>query len=232
MIGVFQQSFRRRLQRIRASGVRLARDIRAVIMIEVAFCVPFLVLIGFGGIEYANLILSQTRVNQIATSAADNASRIAFGSNLSLPRVREVDINEVFSGVVEQSKGMDFKKNGRVILSSLEQNPDGGQWIHWQRCYGDLSVVSSYGVQGTGKTGNSFAGMGKAGQKVTASAGTAIMFVEVVYDFKPLLWGKWFRSVRISESRAFNIREGRDLQGQNGTGVYNPAPTVTPSACG
>jgi hypothetical protein len=227
MIGIFQRT----LRRIRASSARLARDIGAVVMIEVAFCVPILALIGFGGIEYANLILSQTRVNQIGLSAADNASRIAFGSNLSLPRIREIDINEVFTGVQEQSKGMDFKANGRVILSSLERNPDGGQWIHWQRCYGDLDVDSAYGVQGTGATGTSFAGMGDAGREVTAASGTAIMFVEVVYDFQPMLWGKWFRSVRIRETAAFNIREGRDLQGQNGSGVYNPAPAATPSLC-
>ena len=119
----------------------LARDVSAVAMIEVAFCVPILAMIGFGGIEYANLLLSGTRVNQIGLSAADNAARIAFGSNLSQPRVREVDINEVFAGVEEQSKGMNFKANGRVILSSIERNPDGGQWIHWQRCYGDLPVI-------------------------------------------------------------------------------------------
>ena len=204
----------------------LGRDVSAVAMIEVAFCVPILAMIGFGGIEYANLLLSGTRVNQIGLSAADNAARIAFGSNLSQPRVREVDINEVFAGVEEQSKGMNFKANGRVILSSIERNADGGQWIHWQRCYGDLPVNSAYGPQGTGATGTSFAGVG-----ANASAGTAIMLVEVTYDYKSLLWGKWFQTKRIRETAAFLIREGRDLQGENGTGVFNPAPAVTPALC-
>ncbi len=205
---------------------RLARDVSAVAMIEVAFCVPILAMIGFGGIEYANLLLSTTRVNQIGLSAADNAARIAFGSNLSQPRVREVDINEVFAGVEEQAKGMNFKANGRVILSSIERNADGGQWIHWQRCYGDLPVSSAFGPQGTGATGTSFAGVG-----ATASAGTAIMLVEVTYDYKSLLWGKWFQTKRIRETSAFLIREARDLHGDNGTGVFNPAPAVTPALC-
>lgn len=225
MISFLKKAFRWGIRRTQAVE-HFARDVSAVVLIEVAFCVPILALIGFGGIEYANLLLSGTRVNQIGLSAADNAARIAFGSNLSLPRVREVDINEVFAGVEEQSKGMNFKANGRVILSSIERNPDGGQWIHWQRCYGDLPVASAYGPQGTGATGTSFAGVG-----ANASAGTAIMLVEVTYDYKSLLWGKWFRSKRIHETAAFNIREGRDLQGQNGTGVYNPAPTATPSLC-
>src|SRR3546814_13154337 len=47
----------------------------------------------------------------------------------------------------------DFRTHGRIILSSLERNDDGGQWIHWQRCYGDLDVESSYGEAGDGEEG-------------------------------------------------------------------------------
>jgi hypothetical protein len=225
MTGLLKRGCGRVARRTR-NAARLLRDTSAVAMIEVAFCLPILVMIGFGGIEYANLLLSGTRVNQIGLTAADNAARIAYGSNLSLPRIREVDINEVFAGVEEQAKGLNFKANGRVILSSIERNPDGGQWIHWQRCYGDLSVASAFGPQGTGATGTGFQGVG-----VDAVSGTAIMLVEVVYDYKPMLWGKWFQSRRIRETAAFITREARDLQGANGTGVYNPAPAATPSLC-
>lgn len=225
MTGVLKRAYVRAAQRARVVS-HLARDVSAVAMIEVAFCIPVLAMIGFGGIEYANLLLSGTRVNQIGLSAADNAARIAFGSTLAQPLVRETDINEVFAGVEEQAKGMNFKTNGRIILSSIERNPDGGQWIHWQRCYGDLPVNSAFGPQGTGATGTSFAGVG-----ATASAGTAIMLVEVTYDYKSLLWGKWFQTKRIRETAAFLIREARDLQGNNGTGVFNPAPAVTPALC-
>lgn len=227
MIALIERPFRR----ARTQIIRLARDSGAVVMIEMAFCIPILVMVGFAGIELANLTLSHTRVSQIGLSAADNASRIAFGSNLSLPRVREYDINEVFTGVEEQARGMDFKANGRIILSSLERNPDGGQWIHWQRCYGDLDIDSAYGPQGTGATGTGFAGMGEAGREVTAAAGTAVMFVEIHYNYKPLVGTKWFGTPRISSTAAFNIREGRDLAGHNGSGTYNPAPTATVSNC-
>ncbi len=105
-------------------------------------------------LEMAYLTLANTRISQIGLAAADNASRVAAGASLSLPQIRELDINEVFTGVEEQAEGLDFKKHGRVILSSLERNPEGGQWIHWQRCYGDLNATSSYGLEGTGKTGD------------------------------------------------------------------------------
>ena len=144
----------------RAIMRRLRRDRRGAVLVEMAFTVPLLVLLGFGGIEIANLVLVHTRVSQIALGAADNASRIATGDSLSQPIIREIDINEVFSGVEKQARNMDFERRGRVILSSLERNTDGGQWIHWQRCYGDLGVQSSFGAAGDGATGNAFPGMG------------------------------------------------------------------------
>jgi hypothetical protein len=215
-----------RFRRIRSGVIRLARDSGAVVMIEMAFCIPFLMVVGFAGIELANLTLTHTRVSQIGLSAADNASRIAFGSNLSLPRVREIDINEVFVGVEQQAQGMDFRNNGRIILSSLERNADGGQWIHWQRCYGNLPINSEYGPQGTGATGTGFPGMGRAGAEVTAADGTAVMFVEIIYDYQPMVGARWFGRPRIRSTAAFNIREGRDL-----SQVYNPAPTAPVSNC-
>lgn len=217
----------RRLRLAIARVERIARDVRATVIIEMAFAIPFLVLVGFAGLEIANLTLTNTRISQIGLSAADNASRIAFGNNLSLPRVREIDINQVFTGVQEQAKGLDFQTRGKIILSSLERNPDGGQWIKWQRCYGNLAVSSSYGTQGQGATGTAIAGMGPAGRQVAASTGTAVMFVEIVYDYQPLLYGKWLGSKRIRSTAAFNIREARDL-----TQVYNPSPSVTASTCG
>ena len=38
---------------------------------------------------------------------------------------------------------------------------------------------SSFGVQGAGATGTSFPGMGEPERYITASSGTAVMFVEV-----------------------------------------------------
>ncbi|MBL0916674.1 MAG: hypothetical protein IBJ13_14580 [Sphingopyxis sp.] len=207
------------------------RDNRATVMVEMAFCVPILALIAFGGIEMSNLTLVNTRISQIALNPAANAARIAFGSNLSLPRVREVDINDTFAGAEVQADGLDLKEHGRIVLSSLEVNRDGGQWIHWQRCYGDLPVNPKYGRQGTGATGTSFLGMGKAGNRVRAMSGTAVMFVEISYQYQPVAYGNWLGPRTIYAERAFLIREGRDLDGPDGTGVVNPSPSVTRALC-
>ncbi|MDK2760436.1 MAG: hypothetical protein KYX64_03650 [Sphingopyxis sp.] len=211
------------LRRARYLVRRLARNVRGAVIIEMAFTIPLLVLLGLGGLEMANLTLVSTRVSQLGLSVADNASRIAAGSNLTLPQVRESDINDVFAALDQQAKNLNFKDNGRVILSSLERNADGGQTIKWQRCYGKLAINSAYGAEGKGATGTSFAGMGPAGQEVKAASGTAVMFVEIAYDYQPLVYGKVVGTPRIQSTAAFNVRETRDF-----TKVY---PTGVKSSC-
>ena len=212
-------------QRIRTVATRLLRESRAAVMIEMAFAIPFLVLVGFGGMEIANLVLAHTRISQMGLSAADNASRVAYGSKLSQAQIRERDINDVLAGVGKQAGGLNFKAHGRIFLSSLERNTQGGQTIKWQRCYGDLAVSSSFGKAGDGATDTTLTGMGPAGRQVSATAGTAVMFVEIVYDYQPLLYGKLVGQRRIRSTAAFNIREGRDL-----TQVYN-TENATVSSC-
>ncbi len=208
--------FRRRMRRtIR----HLAQSNRGSVMLEMAFSIPFLVLVGFGGLEIANLTLAHTRVSQLGLNTADNAARIAAGSNLTQPQVREVDINEVFAGAERQVAGLGFENNGRIILSSLQRNDDGGQTIKWQRCFGNLEVASAYGVEGTGATGMDFPGMGPVGREVKAAAGTAIMFVEVTYEYQPLLFGAWLGPRTIRSSAAYNVREARDLSGVKAPGT-------------
>ena len=212
--------FRRRMRR---AARRLAQSTHAAVMLEMAFAIPFLILVGFGGLEIANLTLAHTRVSQLGLNTADNAARIAAGSNLTQPEIREVDINEVFAGAAQQVAGLGFENNGRIILSSLQRNDDGGQTIKWQRCFGNLEVASAYGVEGTGATGTDFPGMGPVGREVTAAAGTAIMFVEVTYEYQPLLFGAWLGPQTIRSTAAYNIREARDLSGVKAPG--------TPATC-
>lgn len=202
-------------------------DTRGMAMIELAYTLPIMVLLGFGGLEIASLTLANTRISQIALTAADNAARIASGSNLAQPEVREIDINEVFTGSQLQSSDLNLLANGRIILSSLQQNAQGGQWITWQRCYGNRpSSASSFGTQGTGVTGTAFLGMGPAGRQVTAEAGSAVMFVEVIYTYQPLLYGQWLGTQTIRSTAAFTVREPRSLAAPT-----NPSPAATVSAC-
>jgi hypothetical protein len=81
---------------------------------------------------------------------------------------------------------------------------------------------SSFGVQGAGATGTSFPGMGEPGRYITASSGTAVMFVEVSYDFDAPTPLSLFDGTDISYKGAFNICDSRDL-----TQLYSGGPVAS-----
>ena len=109
---------------------------------------------------------------------------------------------------------------------SLERNASGGQWIHWQRCTGGLAHPSSYGTEGTGATGTSFAGMGPAGHTITAAAGDAVMFVEVAYRYQAISPLSPFDNRIITYTGSYNVRDTRDL-----TQVYQKTPAAAVASC-
>lgn len=205
---------------------RLARDESAVALIEFAYVLPILTTLGLGGVEVANYSIINMRVNQMAVSLADNASRAKQEIVAGVPHMREYDVNETFAATELQSDVLDIKAHGRMILSSLEVNSSGGQWIHWQRCYGNANYKSSYGKQDDGKTGTALKGMGPAGRQVAAESGFAIMFAEVVYDYQPLIFDKFVPTKTIRKVAAMYVRDDRDL-----TQIYNPSPAAPVNSC-
>lgn len=209
---------------------RLRRNERGLALIEFAYSMPVLMLLGFTGVEIANLAIANMRVSQIAMTVADNLSRAKQSVPLGLPQLREVDINDTLLGArIQGGDSLNILVNGRIIVSSLQRNAAGRQTILWQRCKGTLNVASAYGPQGTTQpsSGTSgFQGMGAGAGRVQAEANSAIMFAEVVYDYEPL-FGEWLLgAIRLRREAAFYVRDDRDL-----TQVYNPNPAATVSAC-
>ena len=206
----------------------LARNKDAIMLIEFAYSLPVLMLLAFGSIELANLAIANMRVSQIAMTVADNLSRAKQSVPLGLPQLREVDINDALLGAKIQGGGnLNILSQGRIIVSSLQQDGAGKQKIFWQRCKGLLNKTSDYGDEGaTEGTTPGFTGMGPGANKVKADAGSAIVFAEVTYKYEPLV-GEWaLGAFTIRREAAFYVRDDRDL-----TQVYNPNPTATPSAC-
>lgn len=216
-----------------ASALRrlLRQDRSGVAMVEFAYVTPFMLTLGLGGMELANFAVAHLRLNQAAMHIADNASRIGDRDSLSTQRIYESDIKDLFLGVnLQAGEGMDLFENGRVILSSLEQNADGGQWIHWQRCMGTKQFRSSYGEEGEGETGTGFAGMGTPGQEVKAEPLEAVMFVEIAYTYQPLVGtdfaGKFVEPYEIRTHAAFGVRNARDL-----SRIYQRPTPSPPASC-
>ena len=207
-------AFQKQLSKITKKSRRLRALPHAksgVAMVEFAFTAPIVLTLGLLGSETAYYAITHMQVSQVAMQVADNASRVGEQDVLVARRVFEDDINEVFVGAEKLGERINIFENGRVILSSLEQNEDGGQWIHWQRCRGAKNFTSSYGVEGAGESGNSFDGMGEDGRKITASAGTAVMFVEISYDYEALTPFDYLDGETLTYTAAFNIRDSRDL---------------------
>lgn len=217
---------KRALAMLQAELKALLADRNAVAFIEFAYSLPFLMILGLGGIELANYSIVHMRVSQLAVSLADNASRAKQEVVSGVPRMREYDVNEAFLAAQLQSGALDIANNGRLILSSLEVNEEGGQWIHWQRCFGDTGHTSSYGDEGEGESGTDFDGMGPDGRKVQAEDGFAIMFAEVVYDYEPLIFDRFIKDNPIRKVAAMFVRDDRDL-----SELYNPEPAAVVNSC-
>lgn len=186
--------------------MRVLRCASGVAMVEFALSVPILLFLLLGGLELANLMITHMRLSQIALTVSDNAGRVRTG-------IDESNIYEVFEGANLIGRDLDFANRGRVVLSSLEPNglsgTNAGQRINWQRCFGALAVAPRYGRQGAGSTDASLAaGMGPTGNKITAGASTAVMFVEVSYQYTPVLFSGLSGAVgTIRYESAFNVRE-------------------------
>ena len=197
------------LARLRA----LWRDSSGVALTEFALSLPLLMTAGLWGIETANLAVTSLRVNQVSMQIADNASRIGDTSSLEDRRIYESDINDLLLGSnIQAGQSIDLYNHGRVIVSSLEVVPgtDDQQYIHWQRCKGTKTHPSSYGNQGDGIS-SSLTGMGPRGEEVMAQRGEAVIFVEVSYDYQPLVPGFFATDRVISSTSAYTVRDSRDL---------------------
>lgn len=184
---------------------RLRSSARGVALIEFAMYLPVLLTLGLMGIEVAHYAMAVLRVDRIAMTTADGAARVRDS-------VSEVDVAEVFIGAKTIGQSMKFGENGRVILSSLEPKTAGtpGQWIRWQRCYGLKGVTSTYGTPVSNQTSSSMTEMGPSGNKIAAGTGTAVMFVEVVYDYQPIVPIPFIGARTIRDVHAFNVRQRND----------------------
>jgi hypothetical protein len=190
---------------------RLPGNTSGLAMVEFAFAAPLVLGMGMLGTDTASLVIAHLQISQIAMQVADNASRVGEQDVLTARKVFEYDVNETFVGAEKMGENIRIFNQGRIIISSLQRNSQGGQWIAWQRCRGAKQYNSSFGVEGAGATGTSFPGMGVAGRYITASQGTAVMFVEIAYDFRSLTPMNVFNNQTIVYTAAFNVRDNRDL---------------------
>lgn len=221
------------LRRKAAAIGALGSDTSAVALVEFAFGAPIILALGLMGVETAYFTMTHMQVSQIAMQVADNASRVGENDVLVARKVYESDINDTFVGAEKLGDNYDIFGQGRIIISSLQNNDktgaDHGQTIRWQRCRGAKVFDSSYGVEGDGEGDSSFKGMGDAPHWkdwIRAEEGTAVIFVEVSYTYEPITPFEFFGDEEIHYTAAFNVRDSRDL-----TGLYQTNPESPVASC-
>jgi hypothetical protein len=192
---------------------RLGSDQSGLALVEFALSLPLIMTMGLAAVELAHMALTTERVNQIAMLTADNAARVRDS-------IDEVDINQIMTGAKYVGQGIKFAENGRIILSSVQTNQLGtGQWIRWQRCAGAKNVSSSYGAAGDGRMDTSLAaGVGPTGNKLSVAPGSIMMFVEVVYDYQPIVPMNYFGSKTIRVIQSFNVRQRNPVSDKDSSG--------------
>lgn len=217
---------------VRRAASRMRRFLRALkantsglALIEFSMILPILLLMATSGLELVNYVVTIKRIGEISGTLADNASRMGDQNAIANKPISESEINDLFVGADLQGNGLEIATRGRIIISSLQRNDDGGQTIAWQRCFGALDVDSAYGEEGEGAEGTSFAGMGPTGSEITAAEGTAVMVVEFQYQYEQVIPIIELDYDPIVDVTAFNVRDDRDL------GAPQNAGNVTVSTC-
>jgi len=209
---------------------RLREDASGLALVEFALSAPIVLAMFLSGAELTNYAITKMRISQAALHVADNGSRIGSNSLLTAPQISETQINDLLIGANLQAGSVDLAGRGRVIVSSLEPiadpNTTSRYKIHWQRCYGAKSFTSSYGEQGD----TDLTGMGPTDHKVTAPEGGGVIFVEIAYDYKPLISASLVPNTVIHEIAAMTVRDDRDYAGNGDTGIYN-SEGAAPSTC-
>lgn len=206
---------------------RLRGDDRGVALTEFAFALPILLLMSLTGAELTNYITTKMRISQVALHLADNAARIGTGSQLVAKTITEADINDLFVGANLQSGELNLQANGRVIVTSLEPttspNATGTYKIGWRRCYGAKTSYARKYPTGAGTI--NLTGLGPAGRQVTAPDNGATMFIEIYYEYRPIVKTSLAPDTSMTEIASMIVRDKRDT-----TQVY-PVAGVTASSC-
>jgi TadE-like protein len=234
-----------RARRVGAGGASLRHCTSGVALLEFAFALPVVLALGLMGLETANYAMAHLRVSNIAMLTADNAARVRES-------IDEADIVELFTGAKMSGANINFAQNGRIILSDLEQRAGATQWIRWQRCDGALNYTNPNGAyrprtqagapitdgteiynadRTTLNTTNPshpdsapiITGMGGT-TTISAQPGTAVMVVEVVYNYQPIIPNSFLGGRQIRYESAFNVRQRTDQSLKN-------SGRITPRSC-
>jgi len=237
-----------RTGRARAGGASLRSCTSGVALLEFAFALPVVMALGLMGLETANYAMAHLRVSNIAMLTADNAARVRESIDESDivelftgAKMSGASINFAANGRIILS---DLEPTG-----AGSGNP---QWIRWQRCDGALNysnptanmrprtaagaaITNGTEIYNADRftpnttnpssdvTSPVIFGMGST-TTIAAQPGSAVMVVEVVYNYQPIIPNSFLAGRQIRYESAFNVRQRSDQVLKNGG-------RITPRSC-
>jgi hypothetical protein len=192
--------------------------------------------------------MAHLRVSNIAMVTADNAARIrdvideADVTDL-LTGAKETGASMNFA-----------QNGRIILTDLEPTPTGGNQWVRWQRCDGALNYTNANTAwrprtqSGTAITNGTemylsdrttttpaasasspaatptFASMGTAPSTIAAQSGSAVMVVEVVYNYQPIIPNSFLTGRQIRYTSAFNVRQRVDQTLRN-------EARITPKSC-
>jgi Flp pilus assembly protein TadG len=196
-----------------------------VSIIEFALMLPMLMLVGAGGLELIHFVLSNQKIERIASVTADNVAR-----NTLAPSERS--FVDSFAAVNAIAVPFDLRADGHVIITGVIGIPEAGNIVGkvvWQRCSGQLAgIASMIGEEATDPARWAEGPNATLPNGITLLQNQLVVVSEVHYRYQPLISFAQFRSLASSDViRQSSIFVSR---GQAFTFV-TPVPGVTPARC-
>lgn len=166
---------------------------KGVAALELALCMPLLILLVFGGWEICRFMLVQQKTEKMAFSTADVISQYQ--------RVTVSEVSQVVAATEQIMKPFAFGANGVLILSSVSRDPTTQkQTVRWQcRSKNGLAHDSS---------------VGEVNRDATLPGGLLlddkdnIIISEIYYRFTPLFRTVFTKPYIIGRSALFRPRLG------------------------
>ncbi|VWX54345.1 TadE/TadG family type IV pilus assembly protein [Novosphingobium sp. 9U] len=195
---------------------RLRADRRGVSAVEFALVLPLFIGLMGAGLEMANLMVTQMKVQRLATMTADLVSQRGSSSD----QISEVQIYDILSALDVSASPLNVRSRGRVIISAVvgEDTDNNGtadvNRIKWQRFDGGFTGAT---IQ-LGCWSTSTSTTLKNARQLTV--GEALFHAQVSYQYVPLFSQalvQWFAvPTEITRTAAFRGRGS----------IYRPVLTV------
>jgi hypothetical protein len=163
-----------------------------VAAVEFAFMFPVLMLFLLGSFELSRYIIVNQKIDHVAYTAADVVGQETM--------ITTAQLNDIMSAATEIMDPFEFNENGIVIISSVEQDPDNGPVVRWQRMGGGtLNKNSRLGEEGDVAT---------LPDGFTLNDNDNVIVAEVFYDYLPSITEEFFASRENYKVAFFKPRYG------------------------